>query len=448
MPHTRPSVTSLPLSRRTMLRATGAGVGLPLLDAMLPPFGRRARAEAATSSSSASSPKRLLAIHVPLGMMPQFFFPKTPAAGDAAGPSAPSSPYLDLLADHRGHFTSFSGLSHPDVDGNHHAAQCFLTGAPGPGRPSFRNSLSLDQFVAERIGLDTRFPFLALSVQKSEHYADTLAVSRAGVDIPAESSPRALYRRLFVAGTPEEQAASLRRIRAGGSVLDLVLDKKGRLERAVSPADRSRLDQYFTSVRDLEQRLERSIEWEHRPKPKVDYAEPQDIADAARIIDKSRLMFDLIRLAFETDSTRVVTLSLSAFSIVAAVPGVKNETHELTHHGGDPGKIAELKRLEEAQLQAFGSLLAAFRDSGEQGQSLLDQTALLYGSCLGNANSHSNRNLPIILAGGGFRHPGHLAFDADRNEPLANLFVSMLQRLGIEADTFASSTGTLRGLDA
>ena len=225
------------------------------------------------------------------------------------------------------------------------------------------------------------------------------------------------------------------------------LDKKGRLERAVGPADRSRLDQYFTSVRELEQRLDRSIEWEHRPKPQVDYAEPQDIADAARVIEKSRLMFDLVRLAFETDSTRVVTLSLSTFAIVAAVPGVKNETHELTHHGNDPAKIAELKKLEESQLQTFGSLLTSLRGSGEQGPSLLDQTAVLYGSCLGNANSHSNRNLPIILAGGGFRHPGHLAFDADRNEPLANLFVSLLQKLGIEADSFASSTGTLRGFE-
>ena len=123
-----------PLPRRTMLRATGVGLGLPLLDAMLPGFSRRARADAATSSPSAASPKRLLAIHVPLGMMPQFFFPETRDAGDSTEPSAPSSPYLDLLADHRGHFTSFSGLSHPDVDGNHHAAQCFLTGAPGPGR--------------------------------------------------------------------------------------------------------------------------------------------------------------------------------------------------------------------------------------------------------------------------------------------------------------------------
>ena len=185
MPHTRPSATSLPLSSRMMLRATGAGIGLPLLDAMLPTLGRQARAESASPSPSASSPKRLLAIHVPLGMMPQFFFTETPAAAESPQLAPPSSPYLDLLADHRDHFTAFSGLSHPDVDGNHHAAQCFLTGAPGPGRPSFRNSLSLDQFVAEKIGLDTRFPFLALSVRKSEHYADTLSVSRAGVDIPS-----------------------------------------------------------------------------------------------------------------------------------------------------------------------------------------------------------------------------------------------------------------------
>lgn len=424
-----------PLGRRALLRAAGAGIGLPLLDAMLSPQGVRARGDGPNESA-----RRLLAIHVPLGMMPQYFFPQPG--------TTPSSPYLDLLADHRGRFTVCSGLSHPDVDGNHHAAQCFLTGAPGPGRPSFRNSQSLDQLVAERIGMATRFPFLALSVKAADHYADTLAVSRSGVEIPAETSPQRLYRKLFVTGAPAEQAAAVRRIRAGGSVLDLVLAKKSRLERSVGPADRARLDQYFESVRDLEARLQRSIDWEHKPKPHVADPEPQDIADATRIIEKSKLMFDLVRLAFETDSTRVVTLSLSTFSIVAAVPGVAGETHELTHHGGDPGKIAQLKRLEEAQMLAFAGLLAGLRNSGEAGRTLLDHTAVLYGSCLGNANSHSTRNLPIILAGGSFRHPGVLAFDAGRNEPLANLFVSLLQWLGIEADVFASSTGSLRGLEA
>jgi hypothetical protein len=180
----------------------------------------------------------------------------------------------------------------------------------------------------------------------------------------------------------------------------------------------------------------------------VAYAEPDDIADATRVIEKSKLIYDLVRLALETDSTRVITLTLSTFSVVPHVPGVKNETHGLTHHGNEPEKIAELKKIEEAQMRAFGEFLASLRAAQEHGRSLLDHTQILYGSCLGSANSHSNQNLPLILAGGGYRHPGHLAFDEKRNEPLANLFVTMLQRLGVETDAFSSSTGTLRGLDA
>jgi hypothetical protein len=390
-------------------------------------------------AASNAAPRRLLAIHVPLGMMPQFFFPK---AGE------PSSPYLDLLAEHRGQFTVFSGLSHPGVDGNHHAGQCFLTGAPHPGQPTFRNSLSLDQLAAEKIGLENRFPSLSLTVKNGDHYSDSLAVSRSGVGIPAEGSPRRLYRSLFVAGTPEEKAATMRRIEAGGSVLDLVLDKSARLEKSVAPEDRARLDQYFQSVRELEGRLQRSIAWENRPKPKVDFSEPKDIADANEIIAKSKLMFDLIRLALQTDSTRVVTLSLSTFSVVPHVPGVKNETHGLTHHGNEPEKIAELRQIEEAQMSALAYLLQTLRDTKEAGASLLDQTQVLYGSCLGNANSHSNQNLPVTLAGGGFKHGNYLAFDNTNNTPLANLYVSMLQRLGIDAEKFATGTGTLRGLEA
>jgi hypothetical protein len=239
----------------------------------------------------------------------------------------------------------------------------------------------------------------------------------------------------------------MRRIQAGGSVLDLILDKAKRLEKSSDPQDRARLDQYFQSVRELEGRLERSIAWENRPKPKVDYPMPKDIADANEVVARSRLMFDLVRLALQTDSTRVVTLSLSTFSVVPHVPGVKNETHGLTHHGNEPEKIAELRKIEEAQLAVFGEMLSAFRDTRETGGNLLDRTQVLYGSCLGNANSHSNQNLPLILAGGGFRHGQHLAFDTVNNTPLANLFVSMLQHMGLEEDRFSSSTGNLTGLE-
>ncbi len=409
------------MRRRDFLLAAGACLALPAL----------------AREAEKAPPRRLVAIHVPLGMMPAYFFPK---AGET------SSPYLDLLSAHRDQFTTFAGLSHPGVDGNHHAGQCFLSGAPHPGQPTFRNSLSLDQLVAEKIGDDTRFPSLAVSVRKGEHYADSIAVSRSGVTLPAETSAERLYRRLFVAGTPEEKAATMRRIEAGGSVLDLILDKARRLERSSDPADRARLDQYFQSVRELEGRLQRSIAWENRPKPKMDYPMPRDIADANEVVARSRLMFDLIRLALQTDSTRVVTLSLSTFSVVPHVPGVKNETHGLTHHGNEPEKIAELRRIEEAQLKVFGELLGSLRGTPETGGNLLDRTQVLYGSCLGNANSHSNQNLPMILAGGGFRHGGHLRFDPVNNTPLANLYVSMLRKLEVDADRFASSNGPLRGL--
>lgn len=409
------------MNRRDFLLTAGACIALPF-------HGR---------ASEKQPPRRLLAIHVPLGMMPDFFFPKN---GDR------SSPYLDALAPHHSHFTTFAGLSHPGVDGNHHAGQCFLSGARHPGQPTFRNTVSLDQMAAENIGADTRYPSLALSVRKGEQYIDSVAVSRAGVVLPAESSPETLYRRLFVAGTPDEKAATMRRIESGGSVLDLLLDKSKRVAKSYDSTDQSRLEQYFQSIRELEGRLQRSIEWENRPKPEVDYPQPKDIADANEVIARSRLMFDLIRLALQTDSTRVVTLTLSTFSVVPHLPGVKSETHSLTHHGNEPERIAELHKIELAQMSVFGEMLSALQAVKESGGTLLENTQVLYGSCLGNANSHSNQNLPLILAGGGFRHGQHLVFDPVNNTPLANLYVSMLQRLGVETDKFATSTGSLKGL--
>ncbi len=425
-----------PLHRRTFLRAAGAAIGLPLLDAMVPACGKAARA-------AVTNPRRLVAIHVPLSWMPEFFFPARDAGGTA------TSPYLDLLGGHRGRFTVFSGLAHPGVYSGHSAGQCFLTGAPGPGEPTFRNSQSLDQFAADRIGLQTRFPSLALAVQNDHPplSSATLSVSRDGVYIPPETSPQRLYRAMFVAGKPEEQAQTLRRIQAGGSVLDALRATADRLIREVGPADRHRIDQYCSSIRELEQRLERSIVWEHTPKPLVAEPEPRDIADLTHVFERAGLMFDMIKLALQTDSTRIVSMGLET-AVVAHVPGVMNETHGLTHHGNEPDKIAELRRVEEAQTRALATLLESLHGQQEaDGSTLLDHTQVLIGSCLGNASSHSNRNLPIILAGGGYRHPGHLAFDTEHNEPLANLYLTMLQRLGIEANSFSSSTGTLRGLD-
>lgn len=425
-----------PISRRAMLRAAGVGVALPLLDCMGSRGGRAARA-----AESAAAPKRLMVVHLESGLMPQFYFPKKDG-------QATSSPYLDLLASHRGHFTSFAGLSHPNLGTGHEATNSFLTGAPSPNAKNFRNTESVDQFAADRLGHETRFPSLVLSVQNSGPLTDILSVSSTGSPIPAETSPRRLYRGMFVAGAPEEKAATMRRIEAGGSVLDLVRHKAASLLKQTRGKDRIRLDQYFESVREVEKRLTRAAEWEHRDKPRVTEAEPVDIDDRGAVVERIRLMFDMMRLAIQTDSTRLITCYVSTFHVVPRVEGVRNETHSLTHHGNEPEKIAELRRIEEAQVLALNGLLNGLRVVEEGDGTLLDSTMVLFGSGLGSANAHTSTNLPLLLAGGGFRHPGHLAFDEHRNEPMCNLFVTMLQRLGLEVDSFASSSGSLRGFES
>jgi len=264
----------------------------------------------------------------------------------------------------------------------------------------------------------------------------TLSYTRSGAPIPSERSPRKLFQKLFVQGKPEEVAANVEALEQGRSMLDFVGEQSRRLNRSLSRADQTRMDEYFTSVRELEQRLHSGEEWEQRPKPVVDAKPPDDIDDAREFVAKTRLMFDVMKLALETDSTRVISLFIDTTVI-----------HNITHHGNRPEVIADLRAKEEAQFGALDGFLTALAGTHEEGESLLDRTMVLYGTPMGSANSHSNVNLPVLLAGGGFRHGQHLAFDKENNYPLANLFVSMLQRLGIESGTFSTSKGTMRGLE-
>jgi hypothetical protein len=354
--------------------------------------------------------------------------------------------YLAHLAEHRANMTIVGGVSHPDNSGGHMVEKSFLTGARFPSSPMFKNSVSLDQFAVEKIGHHTRFPFLALAVNGK--HDGLLSVTRDGIFLPPELSPSRLYHRLFTEDTPEQSGHRLREIGNRTSILDSVSQSARRLENTLGAADRERLDQYFTSVRELEQRLEQAAAWQKRPKPRPQAAAPVDIPDGSRDQERAALMYDMAKLALESDSTRFITLYLNPLETNVKLPGVSDRTHALTHHGNEPEKIAELRKIEEAQIVAFGGFLQSLRDVNEGDGSLLDQTQVLYGSCLGNANSHSNQNLPLILAGGGFKHPGHLAFDETRNEPMAKLFLTMLNRLGVEVGSFASCSSTLRGLDS
>jgi hypothetical protein len=341
----------------------------------------------------------------------------------------------------------FSGVRHPNVDGQHASDVSFLTAAPFPGTGSFRNTISLDQFVAERVGAATRFPSITLAVNSRTR---SLSYNGSGARVPPEDSAAEVFRQLFVQGTPEQVEAQVRRLKTGESILDAVMSQTKRLQRQVGPGDRARLDQYFSGVRELEGRLQASRAWERRPKPVVRAAPPVDPESPAAYMEKVRLMYDMARLAFETDSTRAVSLMLNSVdSPVLDIPGadIRNDYHDLSHHGKSEAKLAQLRAIDGMHMTLLGGLLAGLKAVREGGDPLLDRTMVLYGSNFGDANMHTTTNMPVILAGGGFRHGRHLAFDRQNNYPLPNLFVSLLQRLGVEADRFASSTGTMRGLE-
>jgi hypothetical protein len=222
------------------------------------------------------------------------------------------------------------------------------------------------------------------------------------------------------------------------------------LQRGLGTRDRGRLDQYLSSVRDLEHRLQESKGWERKPKPVVKVPAPVDPTSPAQYMEKVKVMYDLARLAFETDSTRSVTLMLNSVGTpVMQINGEKitDGYHNLSHHGMANDKLTQLRVIDEWHMKLLAELFKGLQVAREADASLLDRTMILYGSNLGDANAHSTTNLPILFAGGGFRHGQHLAFDRERNYPLPNLFVSILQRMGIEANSFASGTGTMRGLD-
>ena len=421
------------LSRRAFLRGAGAAIGLPLLDAMLPACATAAEKRAA------QSPRRFVAMQYGLGFHAPYLVPTK------TGTNYTLSPYLELIKDYRTQFTIISGVAHPEQRGaNGHSSELtWLTGARHPGLPGFRNTISFDQYLASKIGDQTRFPFLSMSAGGR----DGLSWTSNGINLEAETSPSQIFTALFVQGTPNQIKAQVDALRRGRSILDTVQAEAKALEKSLGNADRQKLGQYFTAVRDLEQRMHVSEAWATKPKPKVNAKPPVDIADRLDILANTRLMHDLIALALQTDSTRVIAYKAGGFNPVPKIPGVQTGWHDLSHHGQDDNKIRELKIIEEAEFREINRFFGLLTAVKEGDQTLLDRTAVMLGSNLSNASAHDPTNLPILLAGGGFKHGSHLAFDKTNNAPFAGLFVSIAHRLGIETNRFAYATKPLLGLE-
>jgi len=416
------------LDRRTILRGAGVTMALPWMTAMQ---------KACAGPAAEETPRRFVSMSLGLGLLADNLNPKQ------AGRDYETSLYLKPLQDLRDQMTIVSGSSHPGVGGGHRAEASILTANPVGSSGRGKNTISVDQYMAKYLGSKTRFSSLVLGSNGS----NSPSYTENGAMIPAQDRPSRLFMKLFVDDSPAERVKQAQRVKQGRSIMDLVGADAKRLSRELGSGDKDRLDAYFTSVRELELRMAESEAWANRPKPKVDIKKPVDIGSSADFVGRQKLMSDMVRLALQTDSTRFVSYHLGSGSGVVPIEGVGEGYHSLSHHGLDDEKLDQLAIVEGAIISAYGDFLRDLASVKEYGVSLLDQTSVFLTSNLGNASSHNNRNMPVVLAGGGFKHGQHLAFDQRNNYPLPNLFVSVLQRLGLEQDSFASSTGTLTGLE-
>ena len=414
-----------PLDRRTFLQASGVSLALPLLESMNPVF----------AAAGNQPPRRLVFVCTTLGLHPPFLWPKT------SGADYESTPYLELLKEHRKDFTLFSGLAHENQIGRqpHDSEMTWLTAARKPGISGFRNTISIDQVAAKRLGYVTRFPSITLGTVKPQSQSYT----SGGVMIPAQTSPARVFAQMFLKGKPKEVQAEKRKLNDGRSILDQLKSQTGSVRRKASSADNRLLDEFFQSVRQAESNITEVQGWLDRPKPTVDAKQPSDIPDNRDLIGRAQLLVDLVPLIVQTDSSRVVSVMIQDHFVVPKVEGVTGNHHNLSHHGQDTAKIAELQKIETGIVNCFGSLLGQMKAKSEAGSTLLDNTSILFGSNLGNANAHHSRNLPIFLAGGGFEHGRYVAQDKKNNTPLCDLFVTMLNTAGLETESFGQSRGSL-----
>ena len=410
------------LNRRRLLQAGAVTLALPWL-------------ETTSMGASSTPPTRLVTSCATLGLYADSWFPKT------EGANYQPSEYLNYINQNRSQFTLFSGLEHSNQSGRqpHNSEVTWLTSAEHPGLDGFHNSLSLDQAVAEHYGYVTRFPSITLGTNSPQSQSYT----SGGVMLPAEVSPSSLFKRLFLQGDAAAVAREEARLRDGASILDQVLQETGTLLDQVSHSDRQKLSSYFTAVRSAESELAEVKAWQTRPKPVVKDTVPDDIVESNDLIGRIRLMYDLIPLALETDSTRSISLMIQDHGVVIKHPGVTADLHNLSHHGQDEHKISQLRMVETEIVKLLASLLERLNQVDDHGTRLLDSTIVLFGSNLGNANSHQPTDLPILVAGGSLPHGKHHVYSGENKPPLSNLYLKLIQHIGIETDSFGHSNGTL-----
>lgn len=440
-----------PIDRRHALRGLGAALTLPLLDAMMPRLKAAPSTFEAWKKSPAAHPRSIFC-YVPNGVNIIEWVPKD------SGASYTLSPTLAAMKDVRDEFTVLSGLGHPHSQGGHSGADTWLTGADLKSKPGadYTNSISADQIMAGVHGKHTRFASLQLSDGSgtgAAGHSHTLSFDRNGTPLPAENSPRRLFERLFVPDSAGDRAATIKRYVERRSILDDVAEEAKAFDKKLGAADRKKMDEYFQSVRDTEKSVERMQSWVDVPKPKVDDkglqlgSMPGNGHDRPMWLD---VMLELAYLAFLTDATRVIAFEWSREA--GGYGGGGENHHELSHHNGDPGNLAKLATIDRFHLSRLARFMTLLKSTEEADAKMLDSTMIMFGSGMNsgsNTGDHSPKNLPLLVAGGkklGLKHGQHLAHNPDKHPPLANVLLTMIQKMGIEESKFSDATGTLTGL--
>src|SRR5258708_2629036 len=438
------------ISRRQMLRGIGAAIALPALNCM-------------AEIAEPSKPKRSVFLYIPNGVNTLTW------QIEKAGADYQLTKPLQALERHRADVTPISGLHHPMVLGKHHNCEkVWLPGAKLPGDGgAFRNTVSADQLIAETIGAATRFPSLEIAIE-----GQSLAWSKDGIQIPAERNTQQIFNMLF--GIEKDGKETIRRrLSRRGSILDLVADDAKRVKDKLGSEDRSKLDEYLTAVRQVEERTRRADEWLNVPKPVV------PATDAARLQRKLsmaeagayyRLFYDLMVMALRTDSTRVITCGIGGEGNASGIPdiGILQSRHGLSHHNGDPEQLRRLTQTDTFLVDQLSYFLDQLKLHREENGTLLDTTQVLWGSGMAYGHSHGNANLPLVLAGGkalGYKHGQHVDFNlpligkyevtdaqghykicsrpVDDTARVSNLLLTMLQRADVKVDKFQDSVAPI-----
>lgn len=422
-----------PLNRRRfLLQSIGASIALPGLPSLMANSVGGNSAVQATSGAGVGA-RRFVAIGNLLGFQQKHFFPET------SGRGWEKTTLLEPLLENRKHLTVYRGLDH-GIKGGHFAVHSFLSGVLNSEAQHRENgNVSIDQYLAEEVGGDTRFPSLTVGSEDGIHGGCQIAWTKSGVRVPPVTGPAELFQKLFVNESPERQSRSVGENALQASILDSVLEDANHLARRVNREDKDKLDEYLTSIRDVEKRLELRKRWASQPKPQPPFEQPSNKNPVADL----PLLYELIALALQTDSTRIATLEIGGDFLPQDL-GIDKSYHGLSHHGNDEEAIKHLLTLEKYQIEHFGKFLTRLARIEDGERSLLDSTAVVFGSGIGDANSHKNSDLPIILAGGGYAHGEFkkLPTEGSKKVPLCNLFVDIAQRMGVEVDSFGSSSGS------